>query len=478
VIRKTLGTAARLLSSARLATLLLAFVGVWSMLASLVPQGAATESRVAAWASAHPAAESVVRLVGLHRAFSAPLFSLIILVLAISTAFCAWQRTKVALRRSRALSTVAAADGESLAARHDLAVPVDAKLDESQVLEIAAETLGRLGIRARRQDTTLRAASPAWTAWGSPVFHWALLGLIVAMLLGNMLRSSGQMGLVVGQAKADEPASYGTLAEGPLHSWGRVQRVIRVDDFDVNFRTGDVDRGASPTVSVLNAAGEVVKTQRVYPNKTLKTGSLTIYPYDYGLSATVSLADPGGAELARSTQLVDFSTEATSGTAPVGYLTIGDETGNAALNVFVSVPLDRTEAGLVARLPETPKARVVLTSPDGTPILDRVLLPGEALDLPVGGTLRLLDVGYYARLQLVDDPSIPVLYTGVIVALIGLGVATLAQQQLVTAAVVQTEGARSLAVRLRLWRNVTTTRTEIESELAVALGGADDGETA
>lgn len=476
MIRKAWRTIIEFLRSPGLATWLLAIVGVWSALATIVPQGGATDPQVVAWASTHSLVEPVVRAVGLHQAFTSVLFRVCALALGLSTALCAWRRTKVALGKGRALRGAAVADERSLAEGHRLEIACDPVLGASEVLSVASETLGHLGIRTKRQGDSITAVSPVWSVWGSPVFHWALLALIVTMLLGSLLRSSGLMGVAVGQAKIDGPESYGVLSTGPLHGWLRVQRTIRVDAFDPNFKTGGVDRGPTPTVSVLDARGQVIKSQRVYPNETLKTGSLTVYPADYGLAAIVSLADASGAESGRSVQLMDFSTEATGGTAPLGYLTVDDEAGSATLKLLVSVPLDRAEDGFVERLPAEPKARVLVTSMDDEPVLDRVLRPGEGLKLPGTGTLRLVDVRYYARLQLVDDPSIPFLYAGLTVAMIGLGIATLTQQQIVSATLIETPDGAKLAIRMRLWRNVTSSRGEIESELVKALGGVEKGD--
>jgi cytochrome c biogenesis protein ResB len=479
VIARALRSLARFIASARVATLLIAFVGVWSILASLIPQEVTSGTGVAEWAAAHPLAEPVVQAVGLHHAFTAPVFALCVLLLAVSTALCAWRRTKVAIRRSRTLRSASLSHEQDLAAAHDLEIACDPGLTAPQALSIASETLRRLGIRTTHRDQAIVAVSPAWSAWGSPLFHWALLALIVTMLVGNMARASGLMGLAVGQAKPDQPASYGDRAvfAGPLHDWGSVQRTIRVDAFEVNYKTGGVDRGPTPTVSVLDAEGRVLKSQRVYPNETLKLGSLAIYPADYGLAALVSLVDTSGAETRRSAELLDFSAKAQGGTTPVEPLVVFDETGAARLKVRISVPLDSVRGGLIARLPDTIRARVVVSDLDDRPLLDQELRPGDELPLPVGGALRLLDVTYYARLQLVDDPSIPYLYAVAIVAMIGLGIATLTRQQIVAATVIETPDGRRLAVRMRLWRNVTSSKGEMQTELTQALGGTEKGRT-
>ena len=477
MIRKTWRTIIGFLRSPGLATWLLAIVGAWSALATFIPQGGATDPAVATWTATHSLVEPVVRAVGLHQAFTSALFTACALALGLSTALCAWQRTKVALSKGRTLREAAVADGCSLAKSHHLEIGCDPALSGPEVLSIASATLGHLGIRTKRRNDLLAAVSPSWSVWGSPVFHWALFALIVALVTGNLLRSQGLMGVAVGQTKADVPASYGVLHVGPLHGWLGVQRSIRVDAFDPDFRIGGIDRGPTPTVTVLDGAGKVIKTQRVYPNMTLKTGSLAIYPSDYGLSVDLTFLSARGAETKRRFQLVDFSDEATDGTVPTVPLGVADSTGKALFWIDINVPLDRTSNGFVRLVPEKPAARVVVTSPDGTTVLDRVVNPGGEVALPSGDTLRLDAVGYYARLQVVDDWSIPLLYAGLIVAAFGLTIAVAARQQIVLAGVIEGPEGMKLAMSVRLWRNASSSRGEIETELTRALSGVEEGST-
>ena len=464
-----------LLGSAVLATWLLAIAGAWSVLGSLVPQGGASDSTVKAWAAAYPLAEPIVRAVGLHQAFSSPVFLVCILVLGISTALCAWQRTKVALAKGRTLQQAAAIETRSLADSHDLEIRCAASLSGPEALSVASETLSRLGIETRRKDDLLSAVSPVWSVWGSPVFHWALLALILTLLGGNLFRAQGLMGVAVGQTKPDAPDSYGTLSTGPLHSWGRVSRAIRVDAFEPRFTSDGIDRGPTPTVSLLDGDGAVIMTQRVYPNMTLKSGSLTIYPDDFGLAVTVSTIASGGVETGSAVMLVDFSKEATTATVPVDHLTLSDSAGKPLYLVSVTVPLDIRGNVVSKRVPVKPTARVVVSTPDGTPRLTGVIGYGESLTVPgANASLRLDGVGYYARLSVVDDWSIPLLYAGMVAAMIGLTFAAAARQQIVLATVIDGPDGVKLAMRVRLWRNSPSSRREIESELARALGAVEE----
>jgi len=144
-----------------------------------------------------------------------------------------------------------------------------------------------------------------------------------------------------------------------------------------------------------------------------------------------------------------------------------------AYHVIVSVPLDKRPEGLLARVPEVPTAHVVIVDTGGATVVDEVIGVAEGVALPTGGELRLLGVDYYARLQVVDDPSIPLLYIAGVISMIGLGVATLARQMVLKAWSVESPDGTRLLVRMRLWRIHSTSRSEIEDELRRALGAVE-----
>jgi cytochrome c biogenesis protein ResB len=340
VIRDAWRRVVRFLGSAGLAVWLLAFAGLWSMMATAIPQGGSSDPLVAAWASQFPLIEPVVRTIGLHQAFSAPAFLVCVVVLFVSTALCAWQRTRAAMHRGRALGKAALADQQSIIESHDVEILCDPALSEPEVLSIASETLRELDIHAKRRGDVLSAVSPSWAVVGSPLFHWALVALIVVIFASSLGRSEGLMGVAVGQTQPDAPASYGSLHTGPLYDWRGVSRSIRVDAFALQFESDGTKHGPTPTVSVLDGKGRVLKTQRVFPNQQLKTGTLSIYPSAYGLSVALTMINSSGLETQHLWQLVDFSTTATEGTAPAGLIAISDSKGNPELKVAVTVPLE------------------------------------------------------------------------------------------------------------------------------------------
>jgi len=159
------------------------------------------------------------------------------------------------------------------------------------------------------------------------------------------------------------------LEAGPLHSWKRIDRSIRVDGFDTDYRTGSIDRGPVPTVSVLDGKGQVIKTQRVYPNNPLQVGSLTIHPAEFGFAAILTLLDKNGADLGSQTELIDISQETSSGTVPVEPLTLND--AGRQLVVAVTVPMERSGEGLAA--PQERVAHVEVFTTDDVLVTDAMI---------------------------------------------------------------------------------------------------------
>ncbi|MHB1019869.1 MAG: hypothetical protein ACYC1R_06650, partial [Coriobacteriia bacterium] len=291
-------------------------------------------------------------------------------------------------------------------------------------------------------------------------------------------RAEGNMVIPVGQSKPDAPESYLVVETGSWHRWDGAQRFIRVDDFDPAMKKGDLELGAVPTVSVLDADGEVIAHDDVYPNNKLHAGSLSINAPTCGLTATVALTTAAGGALPPVVQLVAFSQEASGGTEPLQPLVASNDAGQVLLRMSTSIPLDPRGDGTYGEwIPREPAAHVVLEDGSGVVLFDGVVRKGERAPLIGGGSVQLLDVGWYAHLAVVDDPSIPVVYAAMLLGMLGLTISLVSRQHLLTAAVIDGEdGSRVLAVSLRLWRNSSTDRAEVERVLTEALSTREEGE--
>lgn len=469
MIRKAWRAVDEILGSARLAIGLLVFVGIWSAIATAVPQGEPTASLVTEWAARNGALESVIGPLGLHQAFAAPVFLAAAVLLGISTAVCSVRRTRSAMARTRVAREAATADAAALRSNHDFVL--DARgLAADQLLETAAQALEQLGFRIRRSAQTLNSNSPWWSLWGSAVFHWSLVALMATIGVGALVRAEGSIAIAVGDTKPDQPGSYVSVTSGPWHDWSKTDRAFRVDAFDPAYVADGMDRGAVPTVSVLDASGAAIVTQAVYPNSKLHLGSLSVHAPTCGLAITLAIIDEAGVELTRLVQLVDFSQEAPGGTVPVQPLMLTDGGGQVLLRLYATVPLDQTDAATYGEwIPKNPTAQVHLADGAGVVLADGIVGLGRDLPITNGGLIRLVDVGWYSRLVAVDDPTIPFVYGTMVLALLGLTMSLAGPQRVLVAAAEDSEAGSQLYLRLRLWRNNPATREELEEVLSAAL---------
>lgn len=444
--------------------MLLLLVGIWSFIGAIVPQGDAKTSAVAKWALANPVGESIAAIFSLHQAFSSPLFVAMILLLAASTMVCAWRRTKVAIHRSRLLREISDDDARQLAARPTFSVEVSA----ADVLEPAAAVSGAfrgMGLRVKERDGMVVAVSRPWAVFASPVFHWALFALILAIFAAQMTRSQGLMGVPVDDSRPLAAESYGLLDQGALYRFKRSPMAIRVDKINREYIIDAIDRGPAPTVSILRPDGSVAASQVVYPNNPMRYGSLMIHPGEIGLSPSFALVTKGGKVGERLNLIVDVDETTASGTTAAEFTLGFPDPAEPVIRGSVTVPLNQLEVSSGSPRTADRRATFVLRPEGGGPVVaEKTLSVGEEIELPDGSKLRLLGVGNYARLSVVDDPSIPLVYALLVVALAAVSVAILGRQSLAVVAVRSDEtGLRVVDVWFRDWR-ANKIRTEQAEE--------------
>jgi hypothetical protein len=457
------------LASPRLAAILLLVVGVWSFLGTLVPQGYDGDPKVEAWRVANRALAPLVSAAGFHQAFASPLFVVTVLLLAASTAVCSWRRTKVAIGRHRLLSAITDDEAAHLAERPTFSVDLGPEAP-AEPLAAAADALHGMGLRASGRDEMVVAASRPWAVFGSPVFHWALLLLILVIVGVRFVRADGLMGVPVGDSRPLAAESFGFLDYGALYRFSQVPDSIRVDRMDIVYMVDGIDRGPAPTVSIVRPDGSVAASQVVYPNNPMRYGSLIIHPSAVGLSPGFAIVSKEGTEGARTNLLVDFDDAAPQGTKPADF-TLTAASPQDSLVATVTVPLQKSGSAFVQALPDQPRATfTVRPAGGGPPVASGTLLASQELKLPNGSRLRLLGVGYYARLSIVDDPAVPLIYALLLVGLLGVSISILGRQSLAVVTLGETEtGERTVYVWFRDWRANKVRAAQAEEAMRGAL---------
>lgn len=409
----------RFLRSPRVGAGLLIAVGAWLVLGAALPQRSADPGGVARWALAHPTLERLARPLGLHQAFSRPLFLGIVLLLAASTAVCAWDRSSRAIRALRSHGTLTEAQVAALVRAPGLQLAEGEVHDPGLALARAAGALRSMHLRVRQGPKVVEAASGAWGLLGSPVFHWALVALLLVVPLGRLLRSEGLMGIVEGSSVIDERAAYGLVDEGPLHRTFTGLDIGVQSGMPVAFEQDGVNRGAAPVVT-LSRDGVQLTSQRVYPNHPLRYGALTIHASDYGAGTVYSLSRGGDTLVDQA--LMDFTDEARS-RASAYHATFTNPDGSALTSITIEIAT-REQVRASGFSSGERMVIVAATRLDGG--TERKLArAGDTLDLGEGLTLTVDKIGYYARLSVVYDPTVTPMYALFVLAIVSVSVSVL-----------------------------------------------------
>jgi hypothetical protein len=427
------------LRSRGLAVGLIAAVIVYSMVGTMLPQATTTTGgrNVGLWQQAHPVLAMFTRALGLHRAYSSPLFLLLLGVLAASTIACAWERTRLALRRFRASGRVSEGDARRLEKSPPIVIPLTSA-NEADAIDRAADALRRLRLRVRTGPKIVEASSTRLGLLGSPLFHWTLVALFAVILLGRLSRAEGILALPLGYPRQDIAAAYETVSHGPLYA-GHSKLSLLLTDLGPYTDSGGVDRGVSPVVELLRD-GRVLRRQRVYPNNPLRYGSLLIHANTDGLAVMMSVESSQAAQPLPERDMLRFDA------SPEGIASsrfdVQDASGAVRDAISVTVPLDRK--GGQPRLAPPVVPRVVLSIRSGGVETTAVVVKGASTTLPTGEKVRLDDLVYFEAVSVADDWSIYPLYLLFALVSLTVSVAVLMPYRRVLVSTRVNDGAREL----------------------------------
>ena len=386
------------LRSRRLAAWQLVGITVYAWVSTLVPLESVDPAAVLRWDSEHPVLAVVVQALGLHRAFSSPVFLAAMALLTASTAACAWERTRDAVRDWRARGAVSTAAVRRLREAPTFSLPAPREGDGASALEAAAAALRSLRMRVRRGRAVVEGSSGAVGLLGSPVFHWALVGLFLAAGLGQLTRYEGFANVLEGESVADSPGSYAVaLYRGPLGG-GFTGLTLRVKEVATSHTVAGIPRGITPLVE-LARGGTVLVSQWVYPNSPLEFGPLVVHRAEAGPAFLGTLRS---------------ASASSTGTVVLYY-------GQGAL-VPRSFDVGDPAKGdtLTVQVVAVPGEKVAVSLPKESRFTTRTAGRGDTVELREGLTLRVDALTSYAQLKVVNDSSVPWIYGMFAMGIIGV----------------------------------------------------------
>jgi len=394
------------LRSRRLALAYLVGMTFYVWVVTLVPLESFGGDAVAAWDARHPLLAAVVNAFGLHQAYSSPVFIAFAVLLTASTAACAWERTRVAMRAYRARRCAMPSSAlEHLRTFPAIRIELVEGVAGAEALARSTRACRRMRMRVSQTPDLQSGDSGALGLAGSPLFHWALVALFIFAAAGQLTRYEGYVNMVVGDTVLDAPSAYSAdLDCGPLSSFlGFTGAEMELGELDLDHAVGGVERGRAALVR-LTRGGATLKEQWVFPNSPLRYGSLSIQRANSGpiLVGNVSISG-------------DVSQEAIR----LYY----DESSKSPRRFSVVEPARGTTLEVEVTPLGGQKVLVAVVGEESQLATQTIGL-GETATLAEGVTFTIDALTYYVQLQVVNDWSVPWIYATFVLGIIGISLTT------------------------------------------------------
>ncbi|MFK4759962.1 cytochrome c biogenesis protein ResB [Microbacterium sp. ZW T5_45] len=492
----------RQLTSMRTALILLLVLAIAAIPGSIFPQRMADPNGVTQWERDNPDLFPILDGLKLFDVYLSPWFSAVYLLLFTSLVGCVIPRIKHHYKALQARPPRTPARLKRLADfRAVERTSTDASAEASASIDIAQKQLKALGYRVERYDvgktSSVSAERGYWRETGNLVFHIALVGVLITVGVGGGFAYTGQRVLVEGETFANTLLDYDSMNRGRFVGDGALTPYsMTLDTFDVSYTPfGEPGSGQagdfSANVTVKQNGEERTGSARV--NAPLDVAGDKVYLLGNGYAPTITVRNAAGDVV--FTNSVPFLPQDTNMTS-LGVVKVTDgmpeqlgllgffypTTGVLDTGAFFSGYPDLTNPTLTLDVYSgdlgindgTPRSVYVLDTTDLTKLTGRdtdvesiELAPGETADLPNGlGTVTFEDespegatdlsqsVKRFASMQIHHDASSVWVLVFALLALGGLMLAL-------------------FIPRRRVWVKATPTATGVSLEYAGLARGED-----
>ena len=221
----------RQLTSMRTALFLLLMLAIAAVPGSVFPQRSADPNGVTQYFDKYPDVAPILDAIQLFDVYTSVWFSAIYILLFISLIGCVVPRTGVHWNNLRSAPPAA----PKIFSRMPASLAV--KLAKNTDIPIRAEMLLRKqGYRVVRAGKAVSAERGYLRETGNLVFHFSLIGVLIAVGVGGGTSFSGQRVLVEGETFVNNLASYDSLSPGTFFNEKMlVPFSVSLDKFEVDF---------------------------------------------------------------------------------------------------------------------------------------------------------------------------------------------------------------------------------------------------
>lgn len=290
-LRRSVALVWRTLRSMRTAIILLLLLAAASVVGSLVPQLPNSPARVGAFLTDHVFWGKAFQAAGFFDVFGSWWFALVTGLLFVSLVACLIPRSRAMIRAARQ-RPIQARELETFPsyAEHRVAVA------PSDAARAAATALRHNRYRVELDERAAAVAADKGTLreFGSLVFHWAFLLLLLAVVVGKGTGYVGHATIVEGTGWTDARLNYdGQLRTGRFFTGDFSGTQITLQDFQDAYRDTGQPMDYRSSIVVADATGGDQQAAEVRINHPVSYNGIRIFQYGYGWAAMVRIARGG-----------------------------------------------------------------------------------------------------------------------------------------------------------------------------------------
>ena len=277
----------RQLTSMRTALFLLLLLAIAAVPGSVYPQRSADPNGVRIFFDNNPDVAEVMDDFQLFDVYTSVWFSSIYILLFVSLVGCVVPRTKVHFEALRAQPVQTPQNLKRM--------PVHQKAkDQAGYLETALQVLKSMRYKVAMHQDSVSAEKGYIKETGNLVFHFSLIGVLIAVGVGGGLSFSGQRVLVVGDSFVNNLASYDSFSPGPFFDEAQLEPFsVRLDDFQVLYDLQNPNNLGQP-IDFIASVTSKGKQSEVRVNYPLEAPGASIYLTGNGFAPVITVFDGEG----------------------------------------------------------------------------------------------------------------------------------------------------------------------------------------
>ncbi|BBY27960.1 cytochrome c biogenesis protein ResB [Mycolicibacterium sediminis] len=289
----------RNLTSMGTALVLLFLLALAAIPGALLPQRTLNASKVDQYIADHPTIGPLLDRVQAFDVFASFWFTAIYVLLFISLVGCLTPRLAEHVRSLRARPVAAPRNLARLPKHHEATVPGDAATVAADVDR--ALKGWRRTTRTDGDVTEISAEKGYLREFGNIVFHFSLLGLLVAIAVGKLFGYEGNVIVVANGGPgfcSASPAAFDSFRAGNTVDGTSLNPIcLRVNDFDAQYLPSGQALTFAANVEYQagdDLAGDTWRQYRLEVNHPLRLGGDRLYLQGHGYAPTFTVTFPDG----------------------------------------------------------------------------------------------------------------------------------------------------------------------------------------